>query len=363
MNSKNSFVLDFLRVLASQAVLLGHCFNIYGVTPLKDQTYFPFIQTTGVVLLFAMSGILFAYSVNRRGGGYGFRQYLANRLIRIKVPYVAAMVVIAALSALTILLNAEAFGYYDAFNLKTFIGNIFMLQDYPVMTLLDLIFETNIGVTSFSSARPFWTLAVEWWIYMCFGYFWLYLRKLDRISLWNLIVMGFFSVVPLYNLVAGRGNGLTWVWLGGVAIGILYKEVKIESVLLKWSMFWGSLMVLLGCAVVFKEAYRSGFQVMILMTLFSLLVLFKDDNCQVTKNYGTAIIRCMAGYSYSLYLLHYSIIRVMMIALNDISAELQLVLAILISNVVAYIFARVFERKESPIVSLCEKQINKILKV
>lgn len=60
MNSKNSFVLDFLRVLASQAVLLGHCFNMYGVTPLKDQTYFPFIQTMGVVLLFAMSGILFA---------------------------------------------------------------------------------------------------------------------------------------------------------------------------------------------------------------------------------------------------------------------------------------------------------------
>lgn len=70
MSRKNSFIIDLLGVLAAQAVLLGHCFNLYGVTPLKDETYFPYIQCIAVVLLFAISGVLFEYSVNKeRGGG------------------------------------------------------------------------------------------------------------------------------------------------------------------------------------------------------------------------------------------------------------------------------------------------------
>lgn len=68
MSKENSFFIDCVRVLASQLVLFGHSFSFFNVTLLKDQTYFAYIQNIGVVLLFAISGFLFSYTLKKRGG-------------------------------------------------------------------------------------------------------------------------------------------------------------------------------------------------------------------------------------------------------------------------------------------------------
>ena len=286
-----------------------------------------------------------------------------NRIVRIKIPYIASMIVICIISVVTIWINADAFLYYDAFNLKTFIGNIFMLQNNHILSIVDMVFGTNIKMDVFSSARPFWTLAIEWWIYMSAGYFWLYLRKVSKVSLWNVTVMIILSIVPLYNLILGGGNGLTWVWLGGVTIGTLYRQVEIESKFLKYMMVLVSFSILIGAALIFKDAYSAAVKIMILITLFWILVLFKDDNRSLTGNLGTAIIKHMAGYRYSLYLLHYSIIKFISIALAGISIWVQILLAILISNMCAYLCSVWFERKDSPVVSWCTKKLSGMLKV
>jgi peptidoglycan/LPS O-acetylase OafA/YrhL len=83
-------------------------------------------------------------------------------------------------------------------------GNIFMLQDYP-----GFLFLPDFSISSFGSARPFWTLAIEWWIYLSFGYLILVFLKKDKLSLLNILILLFFSVVPVFNLIIGRGNGLT----------------------------------------------------------------------------------------------------------------------------------------------------------
>ena len=69
MSKRVSVFIDCIKVLAAQFVLFGHSFSFFGVTFLKDQTYFPYIQNIGVILLFAISGFLFSYVLKKRGGG------------------------------------------------------------------------------------------------------------------------------------------------------------------------------------------------------------------------------------------------------------------------------------------------------
>ena len=44
-----------------------------------------------------------------------------------------------------------------------FMGNVLMLQDYPLLL-------NYTGITNFGTAHVLWTLAIEWWIYLAFGW-------------------------------------------------------------------------------------------------------------------------------------------------------------------------------------------------
>lgn len=279
------------------------------------------------------------------------------------MPYIGSMVIISILSLIAILVNPEMFEYYDAFNIKTLVGNIFMLQDYPVLSLADKYIGSSISITSFASARPFWTLAIEWWLFLFFGFFYLYLIRVERIRLFEWFIFGFLAIVPMYNLLSGRGNCLTLVWLGGAAVNILYKKIEVKSLLLKKILVVVSFLVLLADGLLIKNAYSRSFQIMVLLSLFWMLVLFKDSKKTVADTKGAHIVRLVSSYSYSLYLLHYSLIRLIIILPMNISVYAKAVMAIAASNIAAYIFAVVFERKESLIVGICTKKVNKFLKV
>lgn len=73
-------------------VLLGHSFSYYGMTPLKDQSYFPYIQNIGVVILFELSGFFTVYSLDNknRNHDYAFKSYIKKRACRIGRGYIPA---------------------------------------------------------------------------------------------------------------------------------------------------------------------------------------------------------------------------------------------------------------------------------
>lgn len=364
MSKSNSFFIDCIRVLAAQFVLFGHSFSFFSVTVLKDQTYFPYIQNIGVILLFAISGFLFSYVMKKRGGGYSFKHYYVDRFIRIKIPFVGAMLIVSIISLMTIFIDQEAFCYYDAFNIKTFLMNIFMFQDYPVFLLLDRFFGTNIAITSFASARPFWTLAIEWWYYMFFGYFCFYLKNKPRVKVVDIVILGFFSVVPLCNLIAGRGNCLTLVWIGGVIIENIYKSIKIQSKFLKQVIFAGLLVCLITDGFYLKEAYSRSFQVLILLVLFMSFVILNDKDYQVSKHKFGRVVKRMASYSYSLYLVHYSILDFIHSIPNcNMPSWMKVTIGIVLSNIVAYCFAQFFENKTSCLVKNCRRKADKLLRL
>ena len=159
MNKRTSFFIDCIRVLAAQFVLWGHGFSFFSLSFLKDETYFPYIQNIGVVMLFMISGFLFSFSVRKRTNE-SFKSYYMNRFIRIKIPFMGALIIVALLSAVTIVINHEAFQYYGAYNIKTFVMNFLMFQDYPLFVFWNKVMGKDIIITSFASARQFWTLAI-----------------------------------------------------------------------------------------------------------------------------------------------------------------------------------------------------------
>lgn len=264
------------------------------------------------------------------------------------------MFLVCAISFLTIAVSSEAFRYYGAFNIKTFVMNIFMFQDYPLFLLADKILGGKFAVTSFSSARPFWTLAIEWWYYMFFGYFWLHLKDQVQIHLLDVLVLGVLSVVPIFNLLTGRGNCLTLIWLGGVVIENLYGSINIKSRFLLKLILILLAALLIADGIFIREAYSRSFQVLTLLTLWAFFVFLKNSDNMITGEKFQNAVKFMASYSYSLYLIHYSILDFIYSIPNcNISDGMKVFIGVALSNILACGFAYIFERKTSLLVKKC----------
>ncbi|MGB1307441.1 MAG: acyltransferase family protein [Oceanihabitans sp.] len=165
LSYSSSVYLDIIRAVSSQLVVVGHAISFLAIFPLIQPPKFPYIQNIAVLVFFILSGFLISYSIFRKDN-YSFKEYFIDRFSRIYAGLIPSILVVFIIDYVNIKLNPEGYNYYNAFNIKTFIGNLFMLEDFPGQVLV-----TNQPITSFGSGRTLWTLAVEWWLYMAFGYF------------------------------------------------------------------------------------------------------------------------------------------------------------------------------------------------
>jgi peptidoglycan/LPS O-acetylase OafA/YrhL len=336
----NSNILNAIRICAIWAVLLGHIFAYYQVTILKDQTYFPFIQNIGVVLLFILSGFLTAFSIHRKLDNdprYDFRTFLVERTSRIYSAFLPALFFVAIVDKFSILLNGSKYLYSSALKPLTFIGNILMLQDFPFIQR---------WITSFGSGRPFWTLAVEWWAYMVFGYVVLVIYKkwkTSSIKWYEIVILCALSFEPISKIVGGRGNGLMLTWLLGVAIYLIYKKVQVTS---KNAWIIRSLTLLgflfSGCvAVIFKDAYNVSFVFAISASILFLLIW---GNSKETGK-EIKLLTLLSSYTFSLYLVHYTIIDIIYWTDLPFTTTGKIIISILASNGIAILFYMLFEKR------------------
>lgn len=213
--------------MSAQLVVVGHGISFFGVFTSLGNPHFPLMQNIAVLVFFLLSGFLISYSTIRKlnqPAGYSFTQYFIERFSRIYSAFIPALLFILLLDFISIKMMPGGYQYHDAFNAKTFFGNVLMLQDFP------FIKHTPVhSLTSFGSARPLWTLAIEWWIYLFFGYFVLVILR-KKIKIQHLIVLGIFAIVPMFNLVAGRGNGLFMYWLFGSMIYLILITNVLDSI-------------------------------------------------------------------------------------------------------------------------------------
>lgn len=295
------------------------------------------MQNIAVVVFFILSGFVIAYSVagKQANAAYTFHHYLADRFSRIYIAFIPALLFVLICDAISVSIAADKYRYHDAFDLKTFAGNLFMLQDFP---------KLNVS-SSFGSARPFWTLAVEWWIYLFYGYLVLVFSKLHSISLKKSIILGLLAIVPLYNFIGGRGNGLTLFWIFGALAFWIWNQGFLDS-FSSWQK---------GCfliAAIIAATLRIGTTMIeyeaifaFALTISILLAVDLIANVPISPRI-TAWVKFNASFSYSLYLIHHSVYDLLVSHYQDAyNPYLLFIVGFLLSNLVAIALGRIFEVK------------------
>ncbi len=333
----NSTILDFIRGASAQLVVIGHLLSFYGV---MQEYNIPRIQNFGVMIFFVLSGFLITQTTILKHKEYGFKNYIIDRFSRIYTAFLPALALV--------LITDYFLKEYGVYNLKyddsikTFVGNVFMLQAHPVFRLLD--------IQTFGSARPFWTVSVEWFIYILFGLlFYFSLKKIVG----NLVLLFLFGLAFLmaFFYLGGSQQGLTYYWFLGFVSTYLYNDNRIK-ITNPW--VYVGLLLLLTSGIIYRtyilkiiEMYDIGLAIS--FTLIFLLLLNPPD--QFKSMFANAkfhnFSKWLASYSYSLYLIHYTYIEVFKQFLSVDNIYLDMTIIFFLVNIVSFIFYLVFEQRHS----------------
>ena len=297
----NSITLDLIRGISAQLVVVGHGISFFGIFKSLHQPNFPWMQNIAVLIFFILSGFLITYSTLRKTN-YTFKHFFADRFSRIYTAFVPSLLIVLLIDYIAKTLSPARFYYEEAYNIKTFIGNLFMFQDHP---LANNTFHLP-NITSFGSARPFWTLAVEWWIYLCFGYLFLVIFK-KKSTIFNISILAFLAIVPIFNFIGGRGNGLSLFWIFGAMVYYFASKniLKTLTTSIKIVMFIAFLVLAILRIKIIMEEYEAIFAFSLAMLLLLTLDLSKNIKY---STFWTKTIKFIASYSYTLYLVHYSVL-------------------------------------------------------
>lgn len=342
LTENSSLFLDILRAFSVQLVVVGHGISYCSIWPALSPPNMPYMQNIAVVIFFLLSGYLISNSVFYKlsvNAHYSFRSYFIDRFSRIYGALIPALLLVVVMDYASIILSSEAYLYNNAFDRRTFFGNILMLQDFPFLKHLSL------PITSFGSARPLWTLAIEWWIYMWFGFFTIKVMREGGVSLKNSFVFLLLCIVPVFNTIGGRGNGLTIYWLFGVLVCLLYDKYK--TIQLSNYTKTGMLAALLLIAAIRVKITMSEYEPVFAFLLAICLLISIDlfSTVQINKRIAS-LIRFIANYSYTLYLIHYSIYDFISIHFKqELNGTSQFVIGFLISNLLAMIIGYYTETK------------------
>lgn len=355
LNTAQRVYLDLLRGGAAIIVLLGHSAHYFW----KDNALAGgTAQALGVVVFFLISGFLISLSVFQKDADrhYAFSDYFIDRFCRIYCVLVPALVFVAVLDGT--MLNEPGYEWQRDYNLQTWLGNLFMLQDFPIFqTLRRLGVHDNAWfVSSFGSARPFWTISIEWWIYMLFGAVTLrWLRDGRKLGAIGVLVLALVAIEPVYYVIGGYDQCLGLLWLMGMAASILYVRLPRSTELLPHDdRYWFRLFLVVAGAGLVATAGRLfanhfevdelQFGVFLAIFLFALLFACGASRFVVPRPVGQ-IAGFVAGYSYSLYLTHHTIIEFLSFRLSGEVSDVALFwIAIAVSNIVAIGFWYLFER-------------------
>lgn len=345
--------LHLVRALSAQLVLIGHAISSFDILPFLQPPQFPYIQNIGVVAFFFLSGIVIASSVDSKHD-MNFGRYFWDRFSRIYVAVIPALILVAFV---------DAYLLHENYPIKwnndwvTFIGNVLMTQNYPSFFYFGYTIDFSIlRVSSFGSLRPIWSVMVEYWMYIFYGFILLRGSKNYLINIFFLLLFIYSIPVIFDNFVAGYGAGLSFIWFfGALSYHFIIKNLNLDKLKCNLKLFFIPIMLILlsllfGRWIMSENPneydLRYSFFVA-LAILFGVIYipLISSRFLDWIWKYSTFF----ASYSFSLYLVHYSIIRVINIYFKDLNWETNnlstLLFCIVISNVIAYLFYWLFEKR------------------
>lgn len=349
LSFNSSFFLDLIRVIASQAVLIGHAFGPLKINNLITPPSFVPIQDIAVSIFFILSGFLIPFSIERnlvRNKLYSFKHFFIDRFSRIYSALVPSLLIVVLLDIIVIYVLKNSYPSRYNFDLISFIGEFFLLSEHPLFPsvlseqskFLNLIGIKSApwGIAGFGTARPFWTLRLEWWIYMFIGFLFLGKATFKRSKVLYTIIFLLVFLTPIQNR---QGLFAVWClgWLGYIAISRGYLSILRVKFSFALSFIFGSSYIyyLSNSLTVYD---RLGPLQLSLIVIFTLNGLNQIEEPLFSK--WRPLIKYLADYSFTLYLVHFSLIYLYAGLEIQIEAYLNLLIIFIISNIIAIFIAK-----------------------
>jgi peptidoglycan/LPS O-acetylase OafA/YrhL len=331
-----SFLLNLIRYLLATVVVVGHGFGIF-LGSFNDffPQVFPHLQSIAVVCFFYLSGFLIVGSQLSEDAFVkdSLSNYLFNRTSRVYVTLVPSIIFV--------LLADMYFSKFGATKIDLNTSN----------TAIQTLFKNLLLMpsTPYGTMRPIWSLMYEWWIYLLFGGIF-FLRSNKFLGCLLILVGAHFT----FNVNASGEAGHIWIiWaLGGVC-------ARLQRIVL-WSefsshKFFLSTLVLLLAAVYFYLTSKNAYDLQAGVCLALSIFIFSNMRISTTTAQSWhSVVNKLAGYSFTLFLTHYTVLTYSKEYLN-LNGWLGLFWGFALSNCIAFLIAVFTEYRIASIKSLASK--------
>lgn len=303
-----SIWLDISRVIAALVVFVGHARGL-AVAPADIGPGWHRAGEDAVVAFFVISGYVIAWSTARSGAD--FRGYMEARASRIYSAAIPALLFALAIDHIGMQLDSSRYQPNWQY-------------DYIVPTLL--FHWSFLGGTWFGPADPYsvasyWSLPYEVWYYVLFGCLTLLEGRRRRWAvaavllfmgprMWLLLPCWWLGVLlldwlPRLQVTPGRARllmaGAVCGYVGFVVSGARAQADALSRDAYAWFNDWSPLLFRPGGSVHPLSDYVTA-------ALFALFVIGVANSELRFGARSEALVRWLAGYTFTLYLVHFPIL-------------------------------------------------------
>jgi len=346
LTSTSSKFIHALRAVLAQIVLVGHVLKIYGFT--NENSLLTKLTPYAVLVFFVLSGYVIAYSTGNKGRAYGFKKFIIDRFARIYIVVIPTLVFSIVLG----FIGYALLGFLP-FNLNPwhFVSTLLMQQENPVLLHVQYILPNteyfNI-IGFFGENLPLWSLSLEWWNYVFFGFvFYFFVSKYSKFE-YLLFIASLMFVISYTILPSKSSYGLTLIWFEGVLVHqLLTKKIRLN--------YSGILAIasLLLTFFVFNLQPQLSIIPCGLFLFFS--IRFFQENSSNTWNKFLDVFKWPGNYSFSLYCLHYPLLLFSAQWLSP--TPWNVLLIIVLSNALSYLNFQFIESKHKALGKLLLSKI------
>jgi len=378
----SSNTLNLIRVVAIHNIVIVHGM---AMTQINRSINFGLIGSLTFPFLFLISGFLISHSVfsKMEQKSYDFRKFFINRVSRIIPPLFVGLTLTALIDGMWgISMGIEIPS--ETYNIPTFFLNILLLNN------------SAFGVPSFGSSFQLWTLPMFFWAYLFFGWILLGLKSTKK-RYFYFILLGFFTfmMIMIYCGPWYRGSfkgdiSLFFTWICGVFFSILMNQmnysvqkkknpsnIEVNNInshnnllrdqfnnkkllpIIKSKLFlWGSLFFISFFLIgpIF-DIQLVEYILLLISAFFCLLIYTQYTSYSYPKRFKK-ILSFMASYSYSIYIIHYSIFNFLSLFFGDVNNILLFLLGYIICNLLSIGIASITERRYHTISAFLLKKLN-----
>lgn len=288
--------LDSLRGICAIFVVFFHM-NIVGAF-----TELSFFRNSSIFVefFFVLSGFVLAHSYLSKER-VDTKQYLISRFFRI-YPMHFLMLILFLSMHLVLLVIGRLFDL--KFPIDPFTGRNAYSEIIPNLTLIHAWFS-NFERLSFNG--PSWSISIEFYLYILFLIGLVFCRK--NIILFSIVFMcfGILGVIIKPDLLIAKTAfyGLS-CFFSGILAYVIYQKVKINST------YWEPVMAVIVVLFI-MNLKKIPNSYAIAPFLFSFVVyVFAHENGVISKLLKIQFFRKMGELSFSIYMVHYLIISVLL---------------------------------------------------